>query len=306
MVKRVLLFESPVYLSLRQRQLDIQYHEETERTRQSVPIEDVGVVVLDNPRITITTAALSALCEGNVAVIACDKTCMPVGLMLPLNGNTLQSKVFRAQAEMSLPLKKQLWKQTVFAKIKNQKRLLELEKCETSPMTKILAQLKSGDSENCEGQAAAFYWKNIFRNIPNFVRERDGVPPNNLLNYGYAILRALVARAVVSAGLHPTNGIFHRNQYNAYCLVDDLMEPYRPFVDKIVLDVISGGNDISELSRQLKGRLFGICTVDVLMSDMRRPLMAAVSQTASSFASATLSGNAKNIAFPEVPAYATL
>lgn len=306
MVKRVLLFESPVFLSLRQKQLDIRYTDEAVRDNSSVPIEDVGVVVLDNPRITITTAALSALCEGNVAVITCNKVCLPIGLTLPLNGNTLQSKVFRAQADMSIPQKKQFWKQTVFAKIKNQKRLLELEGRETAPITKILSKLKSGDTENCEGQVAAFYWKNIFRDLPNFVREREGAPPNNLLNYGYAILRALVARSVVVSGLHPTLGIFHRNQYNAYCLVDDLMEPYRPFIDKIILDIVSRGEDISCLSRQLKGRLFGVCTTDVLMNNERRPLMMAVARTTSSFASAILSDNPKGLVFPEIPTYATV
>ena len=227
------------------------------------------------------------------------------GTMLPLHGNSLQSKIFRAQAEISLPLKKQLWKQIVVAKIRNQKRILDCENLDSGPLSRLAESVKSGDSENCEGQAAAYYWSTIFPAFPNFVRSREGVPPNNLLNYGYAILRAIVARAIVSAGLHPTLGIFHRNQYNAYCLADDLMEPYRPFVDKAVFGIIAANQDISELTRQMKGRLYGIAVDDVLMNKIRRPLMVAVSQTVSGFVK-TFTGDNRKFVLPEVPSYATI
>ncbi|MBR5623054.1 MAG: type II CRISPR-associated endonuclease Cas1 [Opitutales bacterium] len=305
MVKRILYFENPVFLSLKYRSLQIRFPEETGLELREAPIEDLGFIVLDNPRITITQALIAALMENKVGVVTCDSVRMPTGLMLPFNGHTLQSKVFRLQAEISLPLKKQLWKQIVCAKIQNQKKILECEGLDFAPLDKIANSIKSGDSENCEGQAAAYYWKTLFPSIPNFVRSREGEPPNNLLNYGYAVLRAIVARAIVSSGLHPTLGIFHRNQYNAYCLADDLMEPYRPFVDKAVLGIIATNQDISGLTKPIKGRLYGISVDDVLMNGIRRPLMAAISQTIAGFVQTLTNGNRK-IPLPEVPVYATL
>ena len=305
MVKRILYFESPAFLSLKYRNLQIRFPEETGLESREAPIEDLGVLVLDNPRITITQALLAALTENKVALVACDSAHMPSGLMLPLHGNSLQSKIFRAQVEISLPLKKQLWKQIVVAKIRNQKRILDCENLDSGSLGELENSVKSGDPENCEGQAAAYYWKTLFHAFPNFLRSREGDPPNNLLNYGYAILRAIVARAIVVAGLHPTLGIFHRNQYNAYCLADDLMEPYRPFVDKAVVGIISENREIPVLTKQMKGRLYGIAIDDVLMSGIRRPLMVAVSQTVSGFVR-TFTDGSRKITLPEIPLYATL
>ena len=305
MIKRILLFENPAFLSLKYRNLTIRFPEETEKETRTVPIEDVGIVALDNPRITITQALIAALSENKVAIVSCDSARMPTGLMLPICGNAVQSKIFRAQAEISQPLKKQLWKQIVCGKIQNQTKILECEKLDTAPLPELSDSVKSGDPENCEGQAAAYYWKTVFREFPNFTRSRDGEPPNNLLNYGYAVLRAIVARAVVAAGLHPTLGIFHKNQYNAYCLADDLMEPYRPFVDKAVLEIVSKNSDISTLTKQMKGRLYGIATDDVQIEGSQRPLMTAVAQTVASFIK-TFSGENRRLALPEIPTYATI
>lgn len=305
MIKRILYFENPAFLSLKYRNIQIRFSEEVGLEQCETPIEDLGLVVLDNPRITITQALVAALMENKVGIISCDSARMPTGLMLPLNGNSLQSKIFRAQAEISLPQKKQLWKQIVCAKIRNQKRILKCEGLNLGPLGELANNVKSGDSENHEGQAAAYYWKTLFPSFPGFVRSREGEPPNNLLNYGYAILRAIVARAIVSAGLHPTLGIFHRNQYNAYCLADDLMEPYRPFVDKAILGILAANNDISELTKQMKGRLYGVSVDDVLMNGVRRPLMAAVSQTVSGFVR-TFTDGGREFVLPEVPIYATL
>lgn len=305
MVKRILYFENPAFLSLKYRNLVVRFPEDSGKDAVEAPVEDIGVVVLDNPRITITQALVAALMENKVALISCDSSRMPTGAMLPLCGNALQSKIFRAQTEMSLPLKKQLWKQIVAVKIRNQKRILECEGLSVGPLPKFEGGVKSGDSENLEGQAAAYYWKTVFPRVSGFARSRDGEPPNNLLNYGYAVLRAIVARAVVSAGLHPTLGIFHRNQYNAYCLADDLMEPYRPFVDKSVLGIVAQNSDVSVLTKRMKGRLYGIAVDDVLMGNVRRPLMAAVAQTAASFVK-TFSGDVRKLDLPDVPCYATL
>lgn len=310
MIKKTLYFGNPAYLSLRNEQLVIKLPEVEKNETLPIgfkksmevtkPIEDIGVVVLDNKQITITSGVLEALLENNCSVITCDSRSMPVGLMLPLCGNTTQNERFRNQLEASLPLKKQLWQQTVKAKIYNQARVLEECRGEKMKCMFIWAdEVKSGDSENMEARAAAFYWKNIFDTIDNFSRNREGVYPNNLLNYGYAILRAVVARALVISGMLPTIGIHHHNKYNAYCLADDIMEPYRPYVDELVYNIVvaSGGEEI-ELTKDIKGKLLSIPTLDVVIGGKRSPLMVAVSQTTASLYKC-FSGELRKVSFPE-------
>src|SRR5690606_30129973 len=220
MVKRTLYFGSPAYLKTRNEQMVIELPEEkgarlVAETKQT-PIEDIGILILDHQQITITQALIAKLLENNVAVITCDRTHHPTGLILNLDGNTLQSQKFKAQIEASVPLKKQLWQQTIIAKITNQAALLKLIGVENKTLLQYAKQVKSGDSENHEAKAANYYWKHLFPDFLNFYRQREGLPPNNLLNYGYAILRTMVARSLIGSGLLPTLGIFHRNQYNAY------------------------------------------------------------------------------------------
>lgn len=308
MIKKTLYFGNPAYLSLNNAQLmirlpevekndsvTIEFKKQAERT---IPIEDIGVVVLDNKRITITTGAIEALLENNCALISCDSKSMPVGLMLPLVGNTLQSERFRDQLDASLPLKKQLWQQTVRQKVINQKHVLSTyTMTETACMTRWSVEVKSGDAENVEAKAAAYYWKNLFPDIPDFTRGRDGDPPNNLLNYGYAILRAVIARALVGSGLLPTLGIHHHNRYNAYCLADDIMEPYRPYVDELVLQIMQEEDDYSELTRSLKAKLLQIPVLDVTISGKRSPLMIAAGLTTASLYKC-FSGESRQIIYP--------
>ncbi len=310
MIKKTLYFGNPYYLSLRNNQLllripdvekDDRISEEDKRvTERTIPIEDIGVVILDNRRITITTGAIEALLDNNCSIITCDERSMPVGLMLPLCGNTLQSERFRNQIDASLPLKKQLWQQTVRQKILNQAAVLAYSTGKPAKNMQVWANdIKSGDSENMEARAAAFYWKNIFPTHPDFIRGREGEPPNNLLNYGYAILRACVARGLVGSGLLPTLGIHHRNRYNAYCLADDIMEPYRPFVDQLIVDIIRQNYNIIELSRELKAKLLAIPSLDVVVDGKRSPLMIAVGQTTASLAKC-FNGEARKISYPEL------
>jgi len=312
MIKRTLCFTNPAYLSLKDNQIviklpEVEQGDLPEQMKRSsvrtVPVEDTGTVVLDNRRITITQGLLEALLENNCAVITCDSRSMPVGLMLPLVGNTVQSERFRSQIDASLPLKKQLWQQTVRAKIDNQAVVLgKRAGVEVGCMRRWSADVRSGDSDNLEGRAAAYYWRNVFSGISGlegFTRDRDGIPPNNLLNYGYAILRAVIARALVSAGMLPTLGIHHHNRYNAYCLADDIMEPYRPYVDELVLDIINNvTDDYTELTRELKMRLLAIPTLDVRIGGKRSPLMVAATQTAASLCKC-FEGELRRIAYPE-------
>ena len=309
MIKSTLYFGNPAYLSLRNNQLIIKLPEVEKNetlpdsfkrdTVRSKPIEDIGVVVLDHKQITITSGVLEALLENNCAVITCDCKSMPVGLMLPLCGNTTQNERFRDQLDASLPLKKQLWQQTIKMKIENQATVLSKSRnCEIKNMRVWANDVRSGDPDNLEARAAAYYWKNLFPKIEGFTRDREGIPPNNLLNYGYAILRAVVARGLVSSGLLPTLGIHHHNRYNAYCLADDIMEPYRPYVDKLVFDLCGQYGTNVFLSKEIKVAMLSIPTIEVRISRKRSPLMVAVAQTTASLYKC-FAGELRRIVYPE-------
>ena len=281
MIKRTIYFGNPAYLSLKNKQLEVRQAQDDspQRSVRTIPIEDIGVVLLDHQQITITHGLLNALQENNCAVITCSSNHMPSGLLLPLDGHTLQNERFRSQLEASLPLRKQLWQQTIQAKITNQAHLLAEVLGEPVPNMLAWAKLvKSGDTGNLEARAAAFYWRNLFITLPDFTREREEIAPNSLLNYGYAILRAIIARSLVGCGLLPTLGIHHHNKYNAYCLADDIMEPYRPFVDQLVVDLCNDGCP-DTLTKEIKGELLSIPTLDVEIDGQRRPLMIAASFT---------------------------
>ena len=310
MIKKTLCFSNPIYLSLRNEQLVLHLlgveanenlpevmKKEAERT---IPIEDIGVVILDNRRITVTSGVLDALLENNCAVITCDSKSMPVGLLLPLCGHKTQNERFRSQLDSSLPLRKQLWQQTVKQKILNQECVLRTNtNKETNCMCVWANDVRSGDPDNLEARAAAYYWRNLFLDFPDFVRDREGTPPNNLLNYGYAILRAVIARSLVGSGLLPTLGIHHHNRYNAYCLADDIMEPYRPYVDQLVIDILHRFDNVSSLSKELKMELLSIPMIDVVVNGKRSPLMIAAQQTTASLAKC-FSGETRRISYPEM------
>jgi CRISPR-associated protein Cas1 len=295
MIRRTLYFGNPAYLKTTNEQLVVEMHDTGEI--KSTPIEDIGLLILDHQQITITQALMAKLLANNTALITCNHTHHPVGLMLNLDGNSLQSMHFQAQIEASVPLKKQLWQQTVTAKIMNQAALLQLQREENKLLLNYAREVKSGDSENHEARAAAYYWKRVFPDFLEFRREREGPPPNNLLNYGYAILRALVARSLVSSGLLPTLGIHHRNQYNAYCLADDIMEPYRPFVDLVVCQIIRGNGKFLEMTPAMKKQLLAIPAMDVRIDGQKSPLMNAVQRTSASLVKC-FEGKARKLLFP--------
>lgn len=308
MIKRTLYFGNPAYLSKSNSQLIVRLPEVEKNDSlppifkrdavATIPIEDIGVVILDNYQIVITQGLIESLIDNNTAIISCDKTHHPVGLMMPLCGNKIQSERFQVQIQASEPLKKQLWQQTIKAKIKNQAALLKKQGCDVKNMLHWADSVKSGDSENHEARAAAYYWKNIFPSDMKFLRERFGEAPNNLLNYTYAILRAIVARGLVSSGLLPTLGIHHHNKYNAYCLADDIMEPYRPYADALVLDIVKSGEDITELNTAMKKQLLSIATIDIIIEGERSPLMVGLQRTTSSLVKC-FEGETRKILYPE-------
>lgn len=310
MIKRTLYFGNPAYLKTVNEQLVIEQplpvsasqNETTlavKANSRTIPIEDIGLLILDHRQITITQALLSKLLSNNTAVVSCDDTHHPTGLLLHLDGHSLHSQKFRAQLDASLPLKKQLWQQTVSAKISNQASLLSIHREENKILLQLASGVKSGDSDNCEAQAANYYWKRIFPDYLEFRRERYGPPPNNLLNYGYSILRALVARCLVASGLLPVMGIHHSNQYNAYCLADDIMEPYRPFVDRVVCQLVRSNGQYLEMSPSMKKALLEVPALDVYMEGRKSPLMNAVQRTTASLAKC-FEGQSRKILYPEL------
>lgn len=307
MIKRTLYFGHPAYLSLRQAQLVIRLPEVETNDRlpeafkngaeRTVPIEDIGVMVLDHPRITLTQGVLEALLDRRCAVLTCDRNHLPVGWLLPLCGNATQNERFRYQLEASQPLRKQLWQQTVQAKIAHQAAVLHRNRgVSVRNMQRWVAEVRSGDPDNLEARAAAYYWSRLFP-IEGFRRDREGPPPNHLLNYGYAVLRAVTARALAISGLLPVWGIHHRNRYNAYCLADDIMEPYRPYVDQVVYDLVADYGAAAELTVEVKTQLLSIPVLDVRIDGERRPLQVAMGQTTASLYRC-FKGELRKIAYP--------
>jgi CRISP-associated protein Cas1 len=306
MIKRTLYFGNPAYLSCRNEQMLIQIpaNKETgeEEKNTSAAIEDLGVVVIDNYQVSITHHLLHRLLENNVALITCDDKHMPAGLMYPLAGNQVQTERFALQIEASIPLKKQLWQQTVKKKIENQAALLALQGEKADPMLYWAENVKSGDTDNHEARAAAYYWPNLMKRFdPMFTRDTRARGINMLLNYGYALVRATVARCLVAAGLLPTLGIHHHNRYNAFCLADDIMEPYRPYVDQVVLGIcmrLADAQNLENLNREIKQELLSVITLDVKLEDEISPLAIAVQRTANSLYRC-FSGEVRKILYPE-------
>lgn len=277
MIKQTLMFTSPVSLSLKDQQMVITFKDNKDTVTR--PIEDIGFVVIENAQVNISIPLLNELADNNVSVVFCDKKMMPKTMLMTLEGNTTQQESYKYQIDASVPMKKNIWKQLVESKIRNQALLLNKVGKNGDALKPYYMNVKSGDTDNREGAAAREYWGSIFDE--GFRREREGLPPNNLLNYGYTILRAAVARALIGSGLYPAFGVFHRNRYNAFPLADDVMEPYRPFVDEIVYHLYYD-DAVSELENQSKGKLLRVLFSDVKMGKVTRPLENALSLTTAS------------------------
>ena len=292
MQKRPLFFSTPYCLSLRNGQMIIHTREAPDQ-RKSIPIEDIGFVVLEDQQTSITLPLLNALSDNNVAVILCGENRMPNALLMNLDSNRTQGEHYRMQIAASEPLKKGLWKQIVETKIRNQAALLRKLGYDGDKLKPCYMNVKSADADNREGIAARIYWSELFG--AEFYRSREGSPPNNLLNYGYTILRAAVARAIMGSGLFPAFGIFHRNRYNSFPLADDVMEPYRPYVDELVYQLYRNGN--TQLTKKVKGELLRLLFVDTRFDKVVRPLEVGLMFSASSLAKC-FAGTQKKIAYP--------
>ena len=276
MITRSIYIGSPTYLKLKDEQMYIMDPSSNEM-KGKVSVEDLGLLMLDHFQITISHQLIQKMMGNNVVVVSCDAHHLPHGIMLPLYGHTEHSDRIKDQLQASEPLKKQLWKQTVECKIENQKEVLRRLGNYYEPMMNYQNNVKSGDSTNMEGIAAQHYWKYLIS--LDFLRQRFGESPNQFFNFGYAVLRSIVARSIVETGLLPVLGIFHKNKYNPYCLADDLMEPYRPFVDWLVMDWLTKNPEIEELTKEFKAHLLQVATKDVWIDGKKRPLLVAVKTT---------------------------
>lgn len=295
MIKQTLYFGNPCYLSLKNKQLVIQFPtDETIKKETTRSIEDIGLIMLDNPQITMTHQVIKALQANNAGIISCDDQHMPHSLLLPLEGHSLQSKRYKFQIEATIPLKKNLWQQTIEAKVTNQIKVLQKLGKPSKRLEVMHKKILSGDPANIEARAAAFYWPTLF---DGFTRDRYGDAPNSLLNYGYSIIRSMVARALVGSGLIPTLGIHHSNQYNAFCLADDIMEPARPFIDLIVYDLYIHKKVESFLQKESKQALLSVMTADGMFGKKKSPLMVGYGITAASLA-ACYKGERRKVKFP--------
>lgn len=311
MIGKTLYFSQPVHLSIRNGLLIVKFLEENlapeiqERINLnkeiSFALADVAYIILDHAQITLTQKVFECCMQENVAVITCDSSHIPTGLCLALYSNVLQSERYKEQIEVSEPLKKQLWTQIIRQKIVNQGKVLcaWYPAADFSYFENLVKNIKSGDSSNCEGRAAGYYWARLFPQVKNFIRAREGVPPNNMLNYGYAILRAITARAIVATGLLPTLGLHHTNRYNPYCLADDLMEAYRPYVDNLVCEITHKYGIPENLDKNIKAELLRVSFIDVHFEEETSPLMNGVQKTVHSLYRC-FTGEAKKLYLPEI------
>lgn len=292
MLKKSILLENKASISTKNLQLVIK----TETRESTIPIEDIGYLVIDHPEIYLSIPALNLLIDNNTAVIICNTNHLPNGMFLNLNSHHIQQEIFKNQINASAPLKKQLWQQTIIEKITNQGILLQKITSKNNNFEFLASKVLSGDSANMEGVAANFYWKSFFEH--NFKRERFGDYPNNFLNYGYAILRAATARALSGSGLLNTLGIHHKSKYNAFALADDIMEPFRPIVDEKVAEIMQKYSE-QELNTQIKAELLQILTRTVYFKEDKSPLMVALQKTASSLQQC-YTGERKKIKYPKL------
>ena len=296
MITRSIYIGNPAYLKLKDEQLYIM-DPETGQMKGKIPLEDLGLLMLDHWQITVSHQLIQKMMGNNVVVISCDAHHLPHGIMLPLHGHTEFSDLIKYKLPASEPLKKQLWKQTIECKIENQKEVLRRLGNYYEPMMDYRNNVKSGDLTNMEGIAAQHYWKYLIS--LDFLRQRFGDSPNQFFNFGYSVLRSIVARAIVETGLLPVLGIFHKNKYNPYCLADDMMEPYRPFVDWLVMDWLTRNPETEDLTKEFKAHILQIATKDVKIDGKTRPLMVAVKTTVSSLYKC-YTGEKRQISYPEL------
>ncbi|MGB8226913.1 MAG: type II CRISPR-associated endonuclease Cas1 [Sedimentisphaerales bacterium] len=323
MIKKIIeISRERTSLSIKLSQLIIRQDGQEEKT---IPCEDIGVLLVDNQATNYTHCVFTELLKCGAAVVLCDNNHLPSGMLLPIEANTIQTERYAKQINAKEPLKKKLWQQIVRAKIKHQAKLVKDNTQIYKALSALLSHVRSGDPSNIEARASKLFWNAYIQsmsgtvilneprhsdggaNLTNtgrdflseFKRDSEGKPPNNLLNYGYMVMRAAVARAICSAGLLPSVGLHHRNKYNAFCLADDLVEPFRGFVEAKVREIIKSGEDYEELTQAIKARLLETLYEEVEISDYKGPLMVGLHRTAASLVRC-FCGEQKEIELPVI------
>lgn len=291
MLKQTLFFTTPVRLSMKNNQLVVSWRDSNDIVTR--PIEDIGFVIIESQQVSVTIPLLNELVRNKASVVFCDEKCMPCSMLWGFDNNSTQSESIKSQVEATVPAKKRAWQQLIKSKIQNQAAVLELYGRDSYQLKALATTVASGDTTNREGIAAKLYWKGLLG--PGFRRLREGSPPNNLLNYGYSILRAAVTRALLGAGLFPQFGLFHKSRYDAFPLADDVMEPYRAFVDRIVMEIHDAGEAI--LNKETKAALLRVLFADVKIGEVTRPLQVALTMTAASLVK-YFRGEVKNLSLP--------
>ncbi|HRG67514.1 MAG: type II CRISPR-associated endonuclease Cas1 [Saprospiraceae bacterium] len=303
MITKTYYIESPARLSTKLEQLIIEQNSgESEAIKTSRPLEDAGMLILDHSQILITTPLLQNCLNRNVPIIVCDSRHLPSGILVPMAGHSLSGLRMRSQIDSSKPLKKKLWQITICAKIRNQALVLKQLKLPYKILMEASQKVRSGDSSNIEATAAAYYWSKLFGDKTGFRRDRFGESPNHALNYTYSVIRAVVARSLIGSGLFPFMGIHHKNAYNSLCLADDIMEPFRPYADKLVRDLVSREivpADECELNKEIRALCLGILNRDVMLDGLKRPLQIAVNTVCSKLAQCFETGDSTLLVFPE-------
>ena len=294
MIRKVVEFATPgTRLSVANRQLVI---ERPEVAKATLPIEDLGVVIVDNLQTVYTHAVLTELMAAGATLIVSDEYHLPAGMLLPLDAHTTQTESHRAQAEASEPIKKQAWQALIVAKLAQQAAVLSHFTGADAGLGELAKRVRSGDAENLEAQGAQRYWPVLFGK--SFRRHREGKPPNDLLNYGYAVLRAATARAIVAAGLIPTLGVHHRHRANPFCLADDLIEPYRPYVDWRAKTLCAESDTPPRIDEKpVRAALLSLFNETVVVGGKRSPILLALHASAASLARA-LTGGERTLALP--------
>ena len=291
-----------VEISQQRTALSIRYGQlilKREDGESSIPCEDIGILLVDNAATVYTHSVFTELLKAGAAVVLCGNDHLPSGCLLPIESNSIQTQRIAEQIKAKEPLRKNLWQQIVRAKIRHQAKIVKdgFGKLTTGNpeiykgLMELISQVRSGDVSNVEARASKLFWGAYFQSMDesawaqahptNFRRNREGRPPNNLLNYGYMVMRAAVARAICSAGLLPSVGLHHRNKYNAFCLADDLVEPFRGYVENKVKEIVCGG-DWGELTQSIKARLLETLYEEVEIADYKGPLMVGLHRTAAS------------------------
>lgn len=284
------------------------YMKPTEGETITVPLEEIAAVVISEPQVTYTHSVLTRLSETGVCVVFCGQKKLPVGMLMPLNGHSIQTERFAKQIQSTAPTKKRIWQQLIKAKITAQATVLRTIRTDDNGLAALVGQVKSGDPDNMEGRAAKRYWPRLFKHRPlsegnpgqvKFRRDRSAEDENQLLNYGYAVLRAVTGRAICSSGLHPSIGIHHHNRYNPFCLADDLMEPFRPLVDTAVVGISDRSETIPTLDKETKAAVLNSLTGRLSWQGEQRSLFDVLSRVTSSLA-LVFEGKRKSLALPDL------